>query len=1461
MTPFVQTRLVDYFTRQIRERAGVEVSVGRVNFRPLETLVLEDVLVKDTGGDTLLFVKTLFARVDSVSLFRHSFTVREIRLDNAVFNYRMQRGEKESVTNLDAVLAALSRQVDPGLVDPAQPDREAAAPWRVDLDRVELRDCRVTYIEEGFSPVEYGINWMDADCQGVHASLREIDFAGGGFRARVEGLRLREKSGFVLDDLTARLALDDGHLLVTEGTIAAGISLLHLDTLEYAWTPGEGYWKGFVRKMPQRYIFSDSEIYLDDLSYFNSALRGINCNIFGSGEVFNTVDHLEGKNLRLRLQEKSLLVASFRSEGLPALADARFDLQLQESRLSPVELREIYLPWLEDHHLPLPEILDRYDTFDLSAHFAGGINRFDLSAESVTPGLSGQVTLGYQSDSAGFRYDGEARLRQVDYALLAGQSFLGTGAFEGKFSGAGGEKPTFVMRGDAAQLPLFNTALRQVHLSARMDGDRYTIHSRVDNDSIRANITLEYESRDSLTLLQARGDAEARHWDAWAPSLFAAGESASLHFSGQWRENGSITRANLRVAPLHYANLRGEVTLDSLTVTHAMTGNRGFTALKSDAIDLRVTGNYRDIQPGEWWDFLVYHYFPSYEHAIKRDPPRDLDLACTASFKGLNRILDVVYPDLSLSPHASLAARYNGADGEITLEFNADSLAWGAARLSRPRVNITGDSAAIRGIYTADRLDYARLGQLYNLRNTMNVTTDHVGNELTWSNWTRETYSGALSADLRLLHYQDRYVSQALIQPGVIIIGDSLWRVERSLILKEGDNFFVNNFEIRRNDQLFRLKGRVGENVHDTLYVEFQNFELSEFSRLLFNNRVSLFGQLNGQAKIQDIYKNRLVYTDIELRHWGAARDTLGVLGARTHWDSREHLLRIDMDNRWEDRVPFSASGYYKPSSGDLHLQAVLSSINARQITAYLPGVLGDGSGNISGILNLEGSATNPSLDGYLAFDRVAIPVEGINTTFRLNDRAEIKGSRLLFDRLRVEDASGNAIKSSGYYDILRGHYDVALQFNNFMILNAAASHDESVYGQLAITGGARVNNIAGTPSVVADLRTSGNSRLFVPLGSTGLDDEYNFLHFVNTRASRPAAPRRPAANNEKLDLNIALQITDDLELQLIFDPTVGDILKSIGQGSFRVALDKDDQLSIFGEYAIDRGDYLFTMGNLINKRFILQPGGNITWNGDIDNALIDVTALYPLRTALGDLVQESVSGWSAQDYRVKIPVECRLQLTENLLNPTVNFGIEFPSLDTKVRSTLQSLLSNQDDINKQVFALLVMNRFYPMNNQEAMLRDAGYQAGVATASEMLSRQFSRWLSQFSSNLDIGVAYRPGDQENNNEFEIALSTQIWHDRVSISANGNVVEGSKTTGRAPVTGDFDVDVKLNNPGTLKLKAYSRTDTKITYNATETIQGVGLSYQENFDTIGELLRKYFAHFKKNQKQKTPATDGGQ
>ena len=201
----------------------------------------------------------------------------------------------------------------------------------------------------------------------------------------------------------------------------------------------------------------------------------------------------------------------------------------------------------------------------------------------------------------------------------------------------------------------------------------------------------------------------------------------------------------------------------------------------------------------------------------------------------------------------------------------------------------------MRCVCRADEMAWAGIGAIYNVRDVMRVGWNRCDNDLSWSNWHERSYCGTLSASLRLLEYNGRHMAQVNVYPGVIVLADSVWNVERSVVLWEDKNLFVNNFEIRRGEQCFRLRGRLGDNERDVLALEFDRFDLAEFDALLSDKRLGLFGSIDGSVSLRDFYGDRLVYADVRVDDWGLARDTLGTLRMSSYWDAPSKALRIGL--------------------------------------------------------------------------------------------------------------------------------------------------------------------------------------------------------------------------------------------------------------------------------------------------------------------------------------------------------------------------------------------------------------------------------------------------------------------------------------------------------------------------------------------------------------------------------------
>ncbi|MDD2278661.1 MAG: translocation/assembly module TamB domain-containing protein, partial [Bacteroidales bacterium] len=326
--------------------------------------------------------------------------------------------------------------------------------------------------------------------------------------------------------------------------------------------------------------------------------------------------------------------------------------------------------------------------------------------------------------------------------------------------------------------------------------------------------------------------------------------------------------------------------------------------------------------------------------------------------------------------------------------------------------------------------------------------------------------------------------------------------------------------------------------------------------------------------------------------------------------------------------------------------------------------------------------------------------------------------------------------------------------------------------------------------------------------------------------------------------LNLDLQVTPDAEVQIIIDKQLGDIIRANGTGNLKMEINPStDVFNMFGQYAIESGDYLFTLQGVINKRFKIGQGSTITWNGDIQNANMDIQAIYSLRTNLSPLNPSSES----EAFKRRTQVDCQINLTGKLMEPNIDFDIKVPIAETdeSLNAVVQDAINTEERLSKQFLSLLVINNFTSDVQDQA---GGGFGQGLAsTASEMLSNQLSNWLSQWSSAFDVGVNYRPGDELSSDEIELAFSTQLFNDRVTINSN---VDMASQNVNNPIVGDFSIDIKIVPSGKLRAKAFARSnnDALMGENQNDYTTGAGLMYREDFNSFRELWKRYLNFFRR-------------
>jgi hypothetical protein len=302
------------------------------------------------------------------------------------------------------------------------------------------------------------------------------------------------------------------------------------------------------------------------------------------------------------------------------------------------------------------------------------------------------------------------------------------------------------------------------------------------------------------------------------------------------------------------------------------------------------------------------------------------------------------------------------------------------------------------------------------------------------------------------------------------------------------------------------------------------------------------------------------------------------------------------------------------------------------------------------------------------------------------------------------------------------------------------------------------------------------------------------------------------------------------------------------------MAIDQFGDFKMFGDYTVADGDYLFTLKNVVNKKFRLEKGGTIHWSGNPEQADINMNAVYELRTSLTPLFLEHEQ---TEAIRKRYPVDLVMNLSGKLLEPDIAFDVLLPTTDDFTRQQAYDRFKNSENsLNQQVFSLLFTNSFFTppeQRQQQGESTAGGAGAGTVTSTEMLSNQLSNWLSQISNQFDVGVHYRPGDQVNKDEVEVALSTQLFNDKMNI--DGSVANNSSNNtnqNAANIVGDINIDYKLTEDGKLRAKAYNKANEGDILNNQKGpyTQGVGIFYREEFETMGELFRRYMNLLKKKK-----------
>ena len=684
------------------------------------------------------------------------------------------------------------------------------------------------------------------------------------------------------------------------------------------------------------------------------------------------------------------------------------------------------------------------------------------------------------------------------------------------------------------------------------------------------------------------------------------------------------------------------------------------------------------------------------------------------------------------------------------------------------------------------------------------------------------------------------------IEPSSFTLKQYQWAIDKSSEIELDivrKNITFNRLDLRTlDDGYLSLQGAYQDNENYTFSLELENAPLETITPKIKN--LELKGGSTGflQFKRQNgKYDPRF---NLSIEDLLVNSKFVGFFNGVVNGSSNADVFTLQADILNTGSPTLELSGILNQTENGqftLDADARFSRFDISPFSALGTTTFSDLRGAASGVVSLTNTLDSPELLGELVLDSSGLTFPYLGVDFDVVGQPTIRLNRndFYFDHFRLKDTSFQTeieidgfIRHSGLKNF-QFDLGVATLSESSLVLKTEASEDALYYGTGFVSGSGSIKGTPASTLIKVDAETKKGSSLIIPLNSDSVDFSDDLVRFVNSEpVSEVERSFTPIESQKGISLDFNLVVTPEAMVEVIVDPESGSTLRGNGTGLFRLQVAPGDEFNIFGEYALASGTYNYRFGGLIDKGFSLAQGGNLTWNGDPYDADINLEAVYSLSANPAPLLDSS-------SFPRPVQTDVLIQLGGKLLNPAIDFSLRFPTLNSVVRSEIEYRLQDRSTLERNVFFLLAQGNF--VNEQMGLSQQALTGNLLQSASGLLEEVLGA-----SEVLDLGLSYEQGYRNPNanvaieDRIGVTLSTQLGN-RLMFNGKLGVPVGRVT--ETVVAGDVELQLILNEEGTLSAKIFNRENTLSQFLASMPgyTQGIGLSYQVDFDNFKDLIRR--------------------
>jgi translocation and assembly module TamB len=1321
-------------------------------------------------------------------------------------------------------------------------------PWDINVRDINLSDNNIQYYNTAL-PVEKGsLDFNHLWVFGLQCEISNVAIKGNTLKGEIESLSFQEKSNFALQTFELDFSLEEKELVINKLLLESGRSKFSLS--------GTALFNSFTDYPTARVNLEvpQSTLAIKDILFFAPHLLDSvpvkippEASLTLTTKIRGTVNDLIIERFNVKTLKNTSLVMKGTVKGLPDMDKTVLQISLDGFHTTSRDAYAIIADSLIPSSIQIP------DTLELEGSFNGKIKSPVITAILKTS--SGDVVT-----HGKFNFNGTP-----SYSATLKTSKLNLGKILKQPETIGLLDMQASVTGSGISMEEMNTKVYL--LVSRFQYSGYTYKDLKVNGSVNKYLfageaSLHDENLDFIIQGDFDYAKEVPLYNLNVNLVNADFQKLNLSENPLKARGGlevnlatadfKVINGNMAIYKVGIYNGESLYLVDSLLFAGIDQEGKSSMTIRSEILDGKFEGTFNLFSIGTVMKQHINHYFALHDASIKKNTtPQNFKFELI--LKNTDLITEILVPDLEPFVPGIIQGEFDSEENKLDVDIDLTKVKYATTSFDSISFHVESDDT---------ELNY-RLRLKNILLDTLTIdalqVTGRIENDSIYSavqiqnskNENKYVLGGVFRSQEN--NFRFRFLKDQ------VMLNYSEWSVPDDNYLefsKEG--FVAHNFTISKGQEKIGLVTAVKDS---TISVEFQQLQLSNLTRVV-RGVMPANGVLNGNVKFTTAsrgrFNSKLQINELEVLEQPFGDLTLDL----THADDRYNIDLL-IKNKGSN---LNANGYYvsNPATSNFDLSVDLDPLNLELVEPLSFGQLKSMKGQAVGNLKVTGNLDNPVIRGKVTFRDASFKSTYLNSAFTLNNESIVfNETGIVLNNFTIQDSRKNdatidgSILTKSYKEF---RFNLNMSTRNFQVLNTTADNNKLYYGKVKLNAKAKITGSANRPRVDVTVGFSDDTDLtyVVPQAQKSVMEQKGIVEFVDKDAYKdPFLANLNISDTTRatfagMNISANLELTDKETLNIVIDPITGDKLTVKGNSTLTFDMDASGNMSLSGRYEITEGTYNFSFYKLVKREFKIVKGGSITWSGDPLNAQINIRASHLVETSPMDLLSSQSPTPLGEAYRQRLPFYVFLDIKGELLAPLISFKLDMPAdkqsaLQGAVYAKILDINTRESDLNKQVFALLILRRFISENPLENQAGSDIANTTRTSVSRLLSDQLNRLSEnvkgvQLSLDIKSYEEYSSGQAQGNTQVQLGVSKSLLNDRLVVKLSGNVsVEGENTTQRnaADYIGDLALEYKITSDGRFRITGF-RTSNYDMIDGELIETGAGLIYIKDYNTLRELFK---------------------